>query len=38
MISSFLILALITTGVIAGHKMIQLILKFSCKIELYDLP
>lgn len=34
---SFFILALITTGFIAGHKIIQLILKLSCKIELFDL-
>lgn len=34
---SFFILALITTGFIASHKIIQLILKFNCKIELFDL-
>ena len=35
---SFFILALITTSFTAGHKIIQLTLKFSCKIEHFDLP
>lgn len=34
---SFFILALIATSFIAGHKIIQLILEFSCKIEHFDL-